>query len=40
MNIPPTGETFVVSNPDLSLESIPAVQNEVYGMLARSFGKS
>ena len=35
-----SGETFVVSNPDLSLESIPAVQNEVYGMLARSFGKS
>ena len=35
-----TGESFVVANPDLSLESIPAIQNEVYGMLARSFGKS
>lgn len=35
-----SGETFVVSNPDLSIESIPAVQNEVYGMLARSFCKS
>jgi hypothetical protein len=35
-----SGESFVVPNPDLSLESIPAVQNEVYGMLARSFGKS
>ena len=35
-----TGESFVVANPDLSLESIPAIQNEVYDMLARSFGKS
>jgi hypothetical protein len=34
-----TGETFVVANPDLSLESIPAIQSEVYGMLARSFGE-
>jgi hypothetical protein len=35
-----TGETLVITNPHLSLENIPAVQNEVYGMLARSFGKS
>ena len=35
-----TGETLVITNPQLSLENIPAVQNEVYGMLARSFGKS
>jgi hypothetical protein len=35
-----TGESFVVPNPGLSLESIPAIQNEVYGMLARSFGPS
>jgi len=32
-----TGESFVVANPGLSLESIPAIQSEVYGMLARSF---
>ena len=35
-----TGETFVVPHPNLSLENIPAIQNEVYGMLARSTGKS
>ena len=35
-----TGETLVITNPHLSLENIPAVQNEVYGMLARSIGKS
>ena len=35
-----TGETFVVPNPNLSLENIPAIQNEVYGMLARSMRKS
>jgi hypothetical protein len=34
-----TGETFVVINPNLALESIPAIQNEVSVMLARSFGR-
>jgi hypothetical protein len=34
-----TGETFVLANPGLSLESIPAIQSEVHGMLARAFGK-
>ena len=34
------GESFVVPNPNLSLENIPAIQNEVYGMLARSMRKS
>jgi hypothetical protein len=33
-----TGESFVVANPSLSLESISAIQNEVYGMLSRSLG--
>jgi hypothetical protein len=33
-----TGESFVVPNPGLSLESIPAIQSEVYAMLSRSFG--
>jgi hypothetical protein len=31
-----TGESIVLANPDLSLERISAIQNEVYGMLARS----
>lgn len=34
-----TGETFVVTNPDLTFESIPAIQSEVYDLLARSLGK-
>jgi len=34
-----TGETFVVANPGLSFDSIPAIQSEVYGLLARSFGE-
>jgi hypothetical protein len=32
-----TGEMFIVKNPNLSLENIPAIQNEVYSMLGRSF---
>jgi hypothetical protein len=35
-----TGESFVVVNPNLALESIPAIQDEVSLMLARSFGRS
>jgi hypothetical protein len=31
-----TGESIVVPNPSLSLETLSAIQNEVYGMLARS----
>jgi hypothetical protein len=31
-----TGESFVVANPGLSLETISAIQSEVYEMLARS----
>jgi hypothetical protein len=31
-----TGEMFIVANPDLSLENIPAIQGEVYEMLVRS----
>jgi hypothetical protein len=34
-----TGETFVVANPGLSFDSIPAIQSEVYGLLARSLGE-
>jgi hypothetical protein len=33
-----TGETFVVANPNLALESIPAIQEEVSIMLGRSLG--
>jgi hypothetical protein len=31
-----TGETFVVVNPNLSADNIPAIQQEVYAMLGRS----
>jgi hypothetical protein len=31
-----TGESVVLANPDLPLEKISAIQNEVYSMLARS----
>ncbi len=31
-----TGESIVVPNPSLSLETLSAIQSEVYGMLARS----
>jgi hypothetical protein len=31
-----TGESIVLANPDLSLERLSAIQNEVYEMLARS----
>jgi hypothetical protein len=31
-----TGESIVLANPDLSLEALSAIQNEVYDMLARS----
>ncbi len=34
-----TGDSFVVANPNLSLESIPAIQREVSVMLGRSFGR-
>jgi hypothetical protein len=33
-----TGETFIVANPNLALERIPAIQDEVSAMLARSLG--
>jgi hypothetical protein len=35
-----TGESFVVVDPNLALESIPAIQDEVSVMLTRSVGRS
>ncbi|HVE16548.1 MAG TPA: hypothetical protein VNB29_07415 [Chthoniobacterales bacterium] len=36
--IPSTGETFILRNPHLSMDQIPAVQQEVAGLLDASLG--
>jgi hypothetical protein len=36
--LPSTGETFILRNPHLSMDQIPAVQQEVAGLLDSSLG--
>ncbi len=38
--LPATGETFILHNPHLSMDQIPAVQQEVASLLDSSLGAS